>query len=78
MLAVEDGDFGVWGNALQLGAGLNGHRLAKARRDGAGLLHDFDDGGGFTDANDAAVLAGILDNVTGSECVRVGHNLVEG
>ena len=57
----------VRADALQLGARLDGDRLAKARGDGALGLDDFDDGGGFADANHAAGLAGILDHVTGAE-----------
>ena len=60
-------------DALQLGRGLDGHRLAKARRDGARLLDDFNDGGRIADANDLAGLAGILDYVTGSESERMCH-----
>jgi hypothetical protein len=54
--AVKDGNFGVWADALQFGRGLNRHRLAETRRDGARLLHHGDDGGTIADANDAARL----------------------
>ena len=77
VLAVEDGDFGLRADALQLGAGLNGHRLAKARCDGAGFLDDSDNGGAIIDANDTATLSGVLNEVANAEGVSVGHNKVE-
>src|ERR1035441_1542720 len=73
MSSVQDFDFGVWADALQLGLGLNGHGLAKAGRDGARFLNHRDNGGGLGDAENAARLAGVLHNVTGAECVNVGH-----
>ena len=57
---------------------MDGDGLAKARRDGAGLLDHRDNGGGFVHADNAARLAGILDKITGAEGVSVGHKIVDG
>jgi len=55
---------------------LNGDGFAESRLDGAWLLDDGDDGGGFADADDTARLSGIFDNVANSEGVGVDHKKV--
>ena len=74
MSAVKDGDFGIRGNPSVLGAWLNCHRLAESRRDGARLLNHRHNGGGLGHADNFARLAGILDNVAGSQGVKIGNH----
>src|SRR5665811_884569 len=73
VLAVKDGNFRLWRNALQLGARLEGDGLAESRRDGARLLNHRDNGGAIAHANNSAWLAGIGDNVASMEPERIFH-----
>jgi hypothetical protein len=70
---VKDGDFGVWADALQLGAGLQANGFAGQSGELAGRSDDGDDGGAIGDAEDAARLAGILNHVSGAKGVKVIH-----
>jgi len=52
---------------------LDGHRLAKARDDGAGGSGHGDDGGAVVDAEHAAGLAFELDEIASAEMVVCVH-----
>ena len=71
MSAVKDGNFRLCGNALQLGARLDGDGLAESRRDGARLLRHRDNGGGRGHADNGTRLAGIGDNVASMLVARI-------
>src|ERR1051325_4208089 len=73
VLAVKSWDFGIRADALQLRLGLDGHGLSKARRDGARLLNHRDNRATVVRADNAARLAGILNEVAGSEGGAVFH-----
>jgi hypothetical protein len=53
---VKDGDFGVWTDALQLGAGLQTNGFVGQCGELAGRSDDGDDGGATGDMEDAARL----------------------
>src|ERR1041384_711779 len=74
-LAVEDGDFGVGGDADQGGLGLDTDAHAEKRGELAGGFGNGDNGAAIGDAEDFAVLAAVADQVAGAETVECVHGV---